>query len=136
MESLYSESNIKQALLTMRNVSDTISQLIMWNEKISSSADYNRSMQGMQLLAGNCTLITAIGEGINRCSRLLPDFLSTNFPEIPWKSIVGMRNHICHGYFELDADVVFDAVKNDIPVLQEAIQRAIKLLLSMSIEDN
>ncbi|MBD5367461.1 MAG: DUF86 domain-containing protein [Bacteroides sp.] len=38
-----------------------------------------------------------------------------------------MRNHIAHGYFELDADVVFQAVKNDIPPLQETIQKAIDI---------
>lgn len=71
----------------------------------------------MQLLAANCTLITAIGEGINRINRVIPNFLESNFPEILWHAIVGMRNHIAHGYFELDADIVFEAVKNDIPPL-------------------
>lgn len=81
----------------------------------------------MQLLAANCTLITAIGEGINRINRLMPDSLSTNFPDIPWIDIVGMRNRIAHGYFELDADIVLDAVKTGIPPLHEAITRAIQL---------
>lgn len=79
--------------------------------------DYYSSPNGMQLLAANCTLITAIGEGINRINRVIPNFLESNFPEIPWHAIVGMRNHIAHGYFELDADIVFEAVKNDIPPL-------------------
>ena len=82
----------------------------------------------MQLLAANCTLITAIGEGVNRINRLMPDFLLSNFPEIPWIDIIGMRNRIAHGYFELDADIVFEAVKNDIPPLAETINTAIALL--------
>lgn len=83
----------------------------------------------MQLLAANCTLITAIGEGINRVNRILPNFLQSNFPDIPWYAVVGMRNHIAHGYFELDADIVFEAVKNDIPPLKEIIQKAIQICL-------
>lgn len=83
----------------------------------------------MQLLAANCTLITAIGEGINRVNRILPNFLQSNFPDIPWYAVVGMRNHIAHGYFELDADIVFEAVKNDIPSLKEIIQKAIQICL-------
>lgn len=128
MESQYSESNITQALLTLEDMSKAILQLMEWNENISSTDDFTGSMHGMQLLAGNCMLITAIGEGINRCSRLLPNFLTDNFPEIPWRSIVGMRNQICHGYFELDADVVYGAVKHDIYELNDAITRAIELL--------
>lgn len=84
----------------------------------------------MQLLAANCTLITAIGEGINRINKILPDFLKSNFPGIPWHAIIGMRNHIAHGYFELDADIVFEAVKNDIPPLKEIIQKAEQICLN------
>lgn len=79
------------------------------------------------MLAANCTLITAIGEGINRINRVEPDFLSSNFPDVPWIDIIGMRNRIAHGYFELDADIVLDAVKNGVPPLRETICRAIDL---------
>lgn len=91
-------------------------------------SNFYASPGGMQLLAANCTLITAIGEGINRINRLMPDFLISNFPEVPWRAIVGMRNHIAHGYFELDADVIFEAVKTDIPPLLGIIRKAIKIL--------
>lgn len=101
MASQYSEFNIEQTVLTLEDISDAIKQLLEWNVNIESTDDYRRSRQGVQLLAANCMLITAIGEGINRCNRFLPDFLSTNFPEIPWRSLIGMRNHIAHGYLSL-----------------------------------
>lgn len=128
MPSQYSESDKDRVLQTLESIEDTISQLIEWNSLISSTEDYYGSPTGMQLLAANCTLITAIGEGINRINRILPDFLQSNFPAIPWRAIIGMRNHIAHGYFELDADLVFEAVKNDIPPLSETIVKAIGLL--------
>lgn len=127
MLSRYSESEIQRALLTLESIEKTIDQLIEWNQIVSSTEDYYCSPGGMQLLAANCTLITAIGEGINRINRILPDFLQSNFPDIPWRAIVGMRNHIAHGYFELDADLVFDAVKNDIPSLRDILRCAINL---------
>ena len=115
-------------IMTLEDIKETIVQLIKWNESVNSTDDYYSSMHGMQLLAANCTLITAIGEGVNRCNRIIPDFLSKNFPDIPWRAIIGMRNHIAHGYFELDADLVFEAVKNDIPPLLHTIDKAIILL--------
>ena len=36
-----------------------------------------------------------------------------------------MRNHIAHGYFELDADLVLEAVKEEIPILKLTIEKAI-----------
>lgn len=80
----------------------------------------------MQLLAANCTLITAIGEGINRINRILPDYLLSEFPEVPWKAIIGMRNHIAHGYFELDAELVFEAIQTDIPALLTIVRDAVR----------
>lgn len=130
MESQYSEQNIHQALLTLKDTYNAINQLMEWNNHIESSSDYHGSVQGMQLLAANCMLITAIGEGINRCHRMIPDFLSTNFPDIPWKAIVGMRNHICHGYFELDAEIVFSVIKDDLSQLLKSVEKAIEVLSS------
>jgi len=106
----------------------TIEQLVEWNQNICSSEEYYASQSGMQLLAANCTLITAIGEGVNRINRMLPGFLTEYLPEVPWRAIIGMRNHLAHGYFEVDADVVYEAVKTDIPPLCEAISKAIEII--------
>jgi toxin-antitoxin system antitoxin component len=128
MPSSYSEEKIDRALLTLTSISNTIDQLKDWNSSIDTPESFYESQHGMQLLAANCMLITAIGEGINRINSTLPDFLDSHFPEIPWKAIIGMRNHIAHGYFEIDADIVFSAVKVDIPELAQTIQRAIQTL--------
>lgn len=82
----------------------------------------------MQLLAANCTLITAIGEGINRINRIIPEFFDSNFHEVPWKAIIGMRNHIAHGYFELDAELIYETIVRDIPPLLEIITDATERL--------
>lgn len=127
MASKYSDRDKERVLLTLKSIEDTINQLIEWNQSVKSADDYYKSQSGMQLLAANCTLLTAIGEGVNRINRIIPDFLQSNFPDIPWSAIVGMRNHIAHGYFELDADLVFEAVSNDIPTLCCPINKAIRL---------
>lgn len=128
MESSYSDRDRMRVLQTLESIKDTLEQLIDWNKEIVTVDDYYASQGGMQLLAANCALITAIGEGINRINRIVPDFLSSNFPEIPWPAIVGMRNHIAHGYFELDADMIFEAVNVDIRPLYKVIQDAIQIL--------
>ena len=119
-------------MLTFEAIRDTISKLIEWNSCVQSVSYYYSSPTGMQLLAANCTLITAIGEGVNRINRLIPGFLENSFPDIPWKSIIGMRNRIAHGYFELDADAVYGTIVCDIPMLKETIDKALCLLESDS----
>lgn len=128
MASHYSDTDRLRAVQTLESIGDTINQLIDWNKNVDSTDFYYSSPTGMQLLAANCTLITAIGEGVNRINRVLPNYLQDTFPEILWKAIIGMRNHIAHGYFELDADIVFEAVTTDIPPLSKIIQEAITQL--------
>ena len=38
---------------------------------------------------------------------------------IPWKETIGMRNILVHRYFDLDTDLVWMAVTNDLPDLKE-----------------
>ncbi len=42
------------------------------------------------------------------------------YPKIPWTDVIGMRNHIAHGYFDIDGDIVFDVVKNNLDDLLAA----------------
>lgn len=128
MPSQYSDKDKARAKQTLESIEETINQLIEWNKGISSADDFYLSRSGMQLLAANCTLLTAIGEGVNRVNRIIPGFLSDNFPNIPWKAVVGMRNHIAHGYFEIDAGLIFEAVTCDVLELQPTISKAIELL--------
>ena len=98
-----------------------ILQLKDWNSNIISSDDYYSSPDGMKNLAASCMLIEAIGEGIKQIDKITDGRLRVNRPEIPWKDVIGIRNHIAHGYFDIDGDMVWDVVKNDLDSLLEAI---------------
>lgn len=38
-------------------------------------------------------------------------------PDIPWNAIVGMRNRLIHGYFNIDVTIVWKTVSIEIPSL-------------------
>ena len=38
-------------------------------------------------------------------------------PEVPWRSMRGMRNRIAHGYFDINLDVVWETVLAALPEL-------------------
>lgn len=80
----------------------------------------------MKNLAARCMLIEAIGEGVKQIDKFTDSKLLTERPEIPWKDVIGIRNHIAHGYFDIDGDIVFDVVKNNLDSLQEAIEYFLK----------
>lgn len=39
----------------------------------------------------------------------------TAHPEIPWRDIIGMRNHLIHAYFDIDIPLTWKTVTNDLP---------------------
>ena len=67
-------------------------------------------------------LIESIGEGVKKIDRLTQGLIYQKFPDTQWKEIMGLRDHIAHGYFNLDADIIFDVVKNEIPFLQTTLK--------------
>lgn len=46
-------------------------------------------------------------------------------PEIPWVSIVGMRNRLIHGYFDVDLAILWRAVTDHLPPLLVGLQAMI-----------
>jgi len=43
------------------------------------------------------------------------------YPDIPWRSITGMRDKVIHEYFGVDIDAVWDTATRDIPLLKEKL---------------
>lgn len=84
--------------------------------------------EGVQKLAASCMLLEAIGEGFKKIDALTDQQLLPTKPDIPWQQIIGMRNHIAHGYFDIDAELVFHTVKNDLIPLQTAVDSFIAKL--------
>jgi len=64
-------------------------------------------------------LLQVIGEAARRVS---PNFRDA-YPEIPWKAIVGMRSKVVHEYLNVDEDVVWDTVKNDLAPLVRDLEQ-------------
>lgn len=109
-------------LETLRQIKEAILLLQEWNREVSNADDYLLSANGMKNLAASCMLIESIGEGFKKIDKDSNSQLLSLWPSIPWKAVMGMRNQIAHGYFNIDAEIVFDTVKNDLePLLQATL---------------
>ena len=105
----------------LKQIRESIHNLELWNAPLSDVNDLLTSPDGMKTLAADCMLIEAIGEGVKRVDERTHQQLLPLRPEIPWKAVKGMRDHIAHGYFDINTDLVWDVVKNDLPALRDAI---------------
>jgi uncharacterized protein with HEPN domain len=62
-------------------------------------------------------------EVLGEAAAALPAHMRTAHPEVPWMDIIGMRNRLVHGYFDVDLGVVWMVVERDLPALREKIER-------------
>jgi uncharacterized protein with HEPN domain len=51
----------------------------------------------------------------------LPRSLTNRYPEVPWPSIVGMRNFVIHSCDLVDPEIVWKTVQEDLPLLRRQI---------------
>lgn len=122
----YSE-NIRLAHETLLGIKRAIVMLLEWNKDVESSDEWISSTDGMQKLAGNAMMIEVIGEEVKKVEkRLGMDFLNQR-QEVPWREIMGMRNHIAHGYFDINEEYVFSVIKNDLSPLLEAVDYLLEI---------
>ena len=63
-----------------------------------------------------------IGEAVKQ----LPDDLKQRYSHLEWRAMAGMRDRLIHGYFGVDYDIVWDAVRNKIPALQWEVEHILR----------
>jgi uncharacterized protein with HEPN domain len=66
-------------------------------------------------------IIQVIGEAAAQVSE---DF-KQKYPEVPWHEIIGMRHRIVHDYMNVDEDVVWSVVRQDLKPLVEVLRTII-----------
>ena len=54
-------------------------------------------------------------------AKKLSDEYKNSRDHIPWNALYGLRNRIVHDYGNVDLNVVYETLKNDIPELLEMI---------------
>lgn len=95
---------------------------VRWQHMIEAAEDALRFVAGRaradletdrMLLFAILRAIEIIGEAANKVS---PDTRAAH-AEIPWAAIIGMRNRLVHAYFEIDTDIVWVAVTQELPAL-------------------
>ena len=47
--------------------------------------------------------------------------LAIHYPEIPWSDLISMRNVMIHEYDDIDFGIVWETVKNDLPLLVDSL---------------
>lgn len=66
-------------------------------------------------------LLEIIGEAARGVSAAFRE----RYPEVAWNKMVGMRDRLIHGYFDVNLEVVWQTVAQDLPALIAQMEKII-----------
>lgn len=102
----------------LQHILEAISKI----ENYIQGFDENAFKQDEKTLSAVVWQLAVIGESVANLTR---DLRSAN-PNIEWQKISGTRNHLIHGYFSIDFDIVWDTTQNDLPKLKTEIEKVLE----------
>lgn len=101
-------------LIRVRHMLDAISEALIFSQGKSRDDLDNNRMLTLAIIKD----LEIIGEA---ASKITTEF-KANQPNVPWLDIVGMRNRLTHGYFDIDLDLVWTTVQEDLPFLFDQLK--------------
>jgi uncharacterized protein with HEPN domain len=107
----------KDDSIRLRHMLDAASEAVSFDRgKSRRSLDRDRKL-ALALVKS----IEIVGEAASRISKERRDEL----PQIPWSSIINMRNRLIHAYSEIDLNVLWKTVLEDLPPLIAELERIV-----------
>lgn len=98
----------------LEHILEAIQYIEIFTEGLSNN-DLRKDALHLHAVVHN---VQVIGEAVYKLS---PEFKSTH-PDTPWAIIEKMRHVLVHDYYQIDFDILWDVIKNDLPSLKSQIQ--------------
>lgn len=87
--------------------------------EFKKGVDYESFVNNKLLKFGIFYNVAVIGEA---AYKLTKDFTESH-SDVPWRAIINMRHVLVHGYYQIDPEILWETINNDLPPLREAINR-------------
>ena len=101
------------------------------NHILDAIAKIERYLQGFDLHTFESNELTIdavvrnmeiIGEAITGLDR----GLKAKYTDVEWRFATAMRNRLIHGYFDVDAKIVWNTTQSDLPELRKEVELILK----------
>lgn len=107
----------RDALLLLEDIEKSCSKIIRYTEGLSRDQVFVDELRFDGVLLN----LQIIGEAVKQ----LPLDLRNRYPEVAWREIAGLRDFVAHAYFALDLEILWDAIRRDVPALLVRIREVI-----------
>jgi uncharacterized protein with HEPN domain len=87
--------------------------------------DFTGSPYGMEKFDSICMLLITIGESLKKLDKVTDGSFLSQYPQVDWKKVKGLRDIITHQYFDVNAEAIFDICESKLPELKQIIDRMV-----------
>jgi uncharacterized protein with HEPN domain len=111
---------MKDARFYLEHIQDQAEYLIEASRDLSKDT----FLKSQTLILAFERSLEIIGEAVGQLDASFKD----DHPDIPWRKICGLRNIVTHVYWEVDYDIIWQAVTVEIPRLKQQVDDLLQTL--------
>jgi uncharacterized protein with HEPN domain len=105
--------------LFLQDIETSCAKIIRYTEGLTRDQVFTDELRFDGVLLN----LHVIGEAVEN----LPLDLRERYQDIAWREIAGLRDFVAHAYFALDLEILWDAIKQDIPALRIRILQILQI---------
>ena len=96
--------------------------------EIETPSGFTDTEAGVDRMDAICMILIAVGEEFKAIDRKTESSLLSRYPEVNWRGIMGVRDFLAHGYFQVNVNQLFGICRDDIPELIQTVRKMIEEL--------
>lgn len=120
-----SESYSLTTLERLNEILESIQLIKEWSCNINNPYDFLSSSNNVMAFNACVMRLQVIGENVGKLLKK-ESYLLSSYTNISWLAIYDMRNLISHEYSNIDEEIIFSVIKNDLLELEKTIEKIIE----------
>ena len=120
---MFDKSLIREKL---EQIQDALTRIQRRFSTVQSPEDFLCNDENMDKLDAIAMMLIAIGESFRKIDLETDGQWLSNYPEIDWSGVIGIRHVLAHDYFDIDAEQIYKTCQRDIPQLLSTVQQMLR----------
>ena len=108
----------RDLLLFLEDIEKSCAKIVLYTAELPRDQVFADEMRFDAILRN----LHIIGEAVKN----LPQDWRQKHPDIPWRAIAGLRDFVAHAYFALDLEILWSAIKIEVPALLQRVQEILR----------
>ena len=103
----------------LRHIIDALLQI----ERYTDGVTHEEFLSNSLLQDGVIRQLEVMGEA----ARNLSEDLRNEYPKIPWRQMISLRNRMIHAYFNVNLQIIWEIIQGDIPNLKQETKHVLEI---------